>query len=406
MPIDPSIPLQAKGVQLESPANRLAMYGEAMKLGEMNRSIDTQNKLRDLYSQGIDVGTPEGFKQVAALDPATALKLRADALQGRKLEGDIKKTGVEIDQKTFDLVKQKMSDLAFNPSDNNIKAHLEDGILRKEVTPQQAQATWQAVSALPLDKRTAYFTDLGMKAAERAQMQTTRRGQDISASTAIRGQDISATTARRGQDLTYSAATQPIFNEAVGGFVTRPTVDNPSGTVIPLANPEATTKGQAVVKGKNLVNDVATDMATSYGVLKDLRGIKSKENSPQQNISAALQSSMAGQIGGSLMGTPEQDARDAIMSQRPILVQAIVKATGMSATQINSNVELKNLLDAATDPSKGYETNIKTLNKINKRFGLGGDIVELPTAPAKEKISVGAPQKTNPTIDALLKKYE
>jgi len=203
MPIDPSIPLQAKGVQLQTPINQLGMMNEAMKYNEMNRSIDTQNKLRDLYSQGIDVGTPEGFKQVAALDPATALKLRADALQGRKLEGDIKKTGVEIDQKTFDLVKQKMSDLAFNPSDNNIKAHLEDGILRKEVTPQQAQATWQAVSALPLDKRSAYFTDLGMKAAERAQIQTTRRGQDISASTAIRGQDLTNARALENQALQY-----------------------------------------------------------------------------------------------------------------------------------------------------------------------------------------------------------
>ena len=395
MPIDPSIPLQAKGVQLESPINQLGMMNEALKYGEMNRSIDTQNKLRELYSQGIDVGTPEGFKQVAAIDPKTAMALRNDALKTQELQGNIKRTGIEINQKTFDLVKQKMSDLAFNPSDNNIKAHLEDGILRKEVTPDQAQMTWQAVSALPLDKRKAYFTELGVKAETRYQGDISKRGQDIS-----------ATTAQRGQDLTYKAATQPIFNEAVGGFVTRPTAANPSSTVIPLANPEATTKGQALVKGKNLVNDVATDMATSYGVLKDLGGIKSKENSPQKNISAALQSSMVGQVGGSMLGTPEQDARDAIMSQRPILVQAIVKATGIAASQINSNQELKNLLDAATDPSKGYETNIKSLNKINKRFGLGGDIVELPTAPAKEKVSVGAPQKTNPNIDALLKKYE
>jgi hypothetical protein len=395
MPIDPSIPLQAKGVQLESPVNQLGMMNEALKFNEMNRSIDTQNKLRDLYSQGVDVSTPEGFKQLASIDPATAMKLRTQGLETKKIEGDIRKTGVEIDQKTYDLVKQRTSDLAFNPSDNNIKAHLEDGVLRREVTPEQAQATWQAVSALNPAQRKAYFLDLGVKADTRYQGEVTKRGQDIQAN-----------TARRGQDLTYSAATQPIFNEAVGGFVTRPTAANPSGTVIPLANPEATTKGQVVAKGKNLVADVATDMAAAYGTLKDLGGIKSKENSPQKNISAALQSSKAGQIAGSLMGTPEQDARDLIMSQRPILVQAIVKATGMSATQINSNVELKNLLDAATDPNRGYETNIKTLNNINKRFGLGGDIVELPTTPAKEKVSVGAPQKTNPNIDALLKKYE
>jgi hypothetical protein len=201
MPIDPNIPLQAKNPQIQTGPNQLAMVGEAMKIGEMQRGVDTQNKLRELYSQGIDVSTPEGFKQVAAVDPGTALKLRADALQGQKLQGEIRKTGVEIDQKTFDLAKQRMGDLAFNPSDNNIKAHLEDGILRKEITPAQATATWQQVSALPLDQRKTYFTDLGLKVDQRAQIATQRRGQDITASTTIRGQDLSAETARRGQDM-------------------------------------------------------------------------------------------------------------------------------------------------------------------------------------------------------------
>ena len=85
MPIDPSIPLQAKGVQLESPINQLGMMNEALKYGEMNRSIDTQNKLRELYSQGIDVNTPEGFNRLASIDPATAMKLRTQGLETRKL---------------------------------------------------------------------------------------------------------------------------------------------------------------------------------------------------------------------------------------------------------------------------------------------------------------------------------
>lgn len=204
MPIDPSIPLQAKGVQLESPINQLGMMNEALKFNEMNRSIDTQNKLRDLYSQGIDVGTPEGFKQIAAIDPKTAMALRNDALKTQEIQGNINKTGIEVNQKTYDLVRQKMSDLAFNPSDNNIKAHLEDGILRKEVTPQQAQMTWQAVSALPLDQRKAYFTDLGVKSETRYQADVTKRGQDMTANTAARGQNMTADTTRRGQDMQYA----------------------------------------------------------------------------------------------------------------------------------------------------------------------------------------------------------
>jgi hypothetical protein len=203
MPIDPNIPLQAKNPQIETGANRLAMMGEAMKIGEMQRGVETQNQLRQLYSQGIDVSTPEGFKQVASIDPGTALKLRADALQGQKLQGEIKKTGVEIDQKTFDLAKQRMGDLAFNPSDSNIKAHLEDGILRKEITPAQANATWQQVSALPVDQRKAYFTDLGLKVDQRAQIATQRRGQDINAATTTRGQDLTNQRALESQRLQY-----------------------------------------------------------------------------------------------------------------------------------------------------------------------------------------------------------
>ena len=169
MPIDPSIPLQAQTVKLESPMNQLAMMGDAMKIGEMQRGVETQNKLRQLYSEGIDVGTPEGFKKVAAIDPATALKLRADALQGRKLEGDITKTGFEIDEKKMGLFKQRIADLSFNPSNANIQAHLEDSVKRGEITPQIAQQQFAQATAVPIDKRPDYFTQMGMKVEQRAQ---------------------------------------------------------------------------------------------------------------------------------------------------------------------------------------------------------------------------------------------
>jgi hypothetical protein len=374
MPIDPNIPLGVRPVQVESPMNALAQAQQFglnnLKMQEAEQIMSERNALR-----GLDINAPDYISQVGRVNPKLALELQKGQLESKKgqveleakLMTNARNTLAPInDQGTYDLWRQQVGSqlpgiAQFLPAkfDDKVKTSL----------------------MLEADK---YIAQTQLSANQSAQLGMTKRG----------------------QDLTYAAATQPVFNEAVGGFVTRPTAANPSSTVIPLANPEATTKGQVVAKGKNLVNDVATDMAASYGVLKDLGGIKSKENSPQKNISAALQSSMVGQVGGSMMGTPEQDARDAIMSQRPILVQAIVKATGMTASQINSDRELKNLLDAATDPSKGYETNISTLNKINKRFGLGGDVVELPTAPTKEKVSVGAPQKTNPTIDALLKKYE
>ena len=175
MPIDPSIPLQAKNPQLESPMNQLAMYGEAMKIGEMNRSIETQNKLRNLYSQGIDISTPEGFKQVASIDPKTAMALRTDALKGQELQGNIKKTGVETKLKELDVQREQFGNLVFNPSNANITAHIEDSVLKGQIPPAQAQSLLAQVMPMNAAQRKQFFTDMGMKAEERARLAETQR---------------------------------------------------------------------------------------------------------------------------------------------------------------------------------------------------------------------------------------
>jgi hypothetical protein len=203
MPIDPNIPLQVQNVKLESPMNQLAMMGDAMKIGEMQRNLGVQNQLRNLYSQGVDPSTPEGFNQLASIDPKTAMALRADALQGVKLQGDIKKTGVEIKNLELNQFRERTADLIFNPSDNNVKAHLEDGVLKGMLAPEQARERWNAVSRMNPEQRKQFFTDQGLKVEQRAQMDTTRRGQDISASTTIRGQDLTNTRALETQKLLY-----------------------------------------------------------------------------------------------------------------------------------------------------------------------------------------------------------
>jgi hypothetical protein len=201
MPIDPSIPLQVKNIKLESPMNQLAMMGEAVKLGEMQRGVDTQNKLRELYSQGIDVGTPEGFKQVASLDPATALKLRADALQGRKLEGEIKKTGFELTERGMGIMRERSKDLLQNPSNENYIAHIQEGLRDGLISPEQAKRSVQIYTAIPANERVAYITQGLAKAEKIYETNTVSAAQQQSNLTTIRGQDLTAQTTRRGQDL-------------------------------------------------------------------------------------------------------------------------------------------------------------------------------------------------------------
>ena len=199
MPIDPSIPLQAKNPQIEVGPNKLAMMESALKIGEINRGIDTQNRLRDLYSQGVDVSTPEGFKQLAAIDPASAIKLRTDALQGRKLEGEIKKTGLDITAKDMEIAREGWKSLDFNPSDNNFKAFLEDAVLSKKMTPQQAQNEFSQIANLDTNQRRGYIKSRSLNAEKMYSQAETERSHKVNEGTAAGH----LTIAKENQALQY-----------------------------------------------------------------------------------------------------------------------------------------------------------------------------------------------------------
>jgi hypothetical protein len=203
MPIDANIPLQVKPFNIQLPVNQLAAVSEAMKIGEMNRGIDTQNKLRELYSQGVDVSTPEGFNKLASVDPSSAIKLRRDALEGVKLQGDIKKTGVETKIKELEVQREQFGNLVFNPSNANVTAHIEDSVLKGNMPAAQAQQLLAQVMPMNADQRKQFFTDMAVKAETRFQGDITKRGQDISATTTRRGQDITDARSREGQALQY-----------------------------------------------------------------------------------------------------------------------------------------------------------------------------------------------------------
>ena len=149
MPIDPSIPLQVQPLKLESPGNQLAMMSDAMKIGEMQRGIETQNKLRDLYSQGIDVTTPEGFKQHAAIDPMGAMKLRSQAFESRKLQAE---TGI----KEFELDKNKIdkaiTDISNHPTAEAAFADIQKRMQAGQLPTDKGQMLLQQLTSMPYEK--------------------------------------------------------------------------------------------------------------------------------------------------------------------------------------------------------------------------------------------------------------
>lgn len=226
---------------------------------------------------------------------------------------------------------------------------------------------------------------------------------------------------------------KPVFSEAGGGFVTPPNAQNPTGKVVvptgftpkqnvrdfnqpfmPDGSPnkayqdyqrslkptdlsgkppsgyrytktgdlQAIPGGPADIKeqqkssvqetGRENVSTVVAQLRDAYGQLKEGGGITDPTAGAMRNVGAGVASSGLGQATGRMFGTQNQSKRNEILMTRPALLQHIMKATGMSAKQMDSNAELKLWLATATDPTLDIAANMNALDNIEKTYGIGG----------------------------------
>jgi hypothetical protein len=185
-------------------------------------------------------------------------------------------------------------------------------------------------------------------------------------------------------------------------------VDARTGRVIGVSGkePAAAAREAKAAVGKNELASELDNIRAAYENLNQMRAIPSTGRNVLSNIAAGTAASGVGQTLGRLAGTPEQTERDVIKSGRLRLVNAIKNATGMSAQQLNSNVELKNMLDSVTDPSQSIETVNRILDQIQETYLTGAaPSMGRPAAPAAAKPAAPAAGKGKPSVDDLLKKY-
>ena len=152
-----------------------------------------------------------------------------------------------------------------------------------------------------------------------------------------------------------------------GGGVGSPGVIGTTGKT-----PAATATQEKIDKGQAQVSDVLDSLRAEYQTLDKLKAIPSTTRGGLSNLGASMQASGLGQALGRAGGTEAQSSRDTISSSRLMLLNAIKQATGMSAQQLNSNVELQTWLKAVSDPSQSVETVDKILGNIEKFVGSGG----------------------------------
>ena len=133
-------------------------------------------------------------------------------------------------------------------------------------------------------------------------------------------------------------------------------------------------------RGQESIERVLSDMVASYRRLDELGGIPSERRSGLANVPAYLAGTMPGQEVGKALGTQTQTQRNQIQASVRQLLTAIKNATGMSAQEMNSNVELQQLLAAVSSPTQSIESVRGILASISRQYGLGQ--LNFPETPA------------------------
>ena len=161
----------------------------------------------------------------------------------------------------------------------------------------------------------------------------------------------------------------------------------PAAPVQPL-----TVGTKTVVKGQTDVERTLDRMQSLYGELDKMAEIPSEKRAPLENVGAYFRGTAIGQEAEKARATPAQSRRNELKSLTRALLNDIKKSTGMSAQEINSNFELKNMLETLSDPTQSIESVRAILGDISARYG-SGKIAAPSAAP-----EAAAPTQAEPRV--------
>jgi hypothetical protein len=135
--------------------------------------------------------------------------------------------------------------------------------------------------------------------------------------------------------------------------------------------PAAAVRENKAEAGKTQLADDLENLRASFLVLDQKRAIPSTERGALSNIASATAATGVGQAAGRFLGTEAQVEREVINSARTRLVNSIKNATGMSAQQLNSNVELQTMLKSISDPGQPIQAALRIIEDIENAYVKG-----------------------------------
>jgi hypothetical protein len=162
------------------------------------------------------------------------------------------------------------------------------------------------------------------------------------------------------------------------------------------ANAEAAAEAKRAEKlpGRKNVSTIIGKMRSAYEQLNKMEAIPSAARGGGANFLDYLAVTRGGREVQKMFGTAPSKYLSQIETLRKQLATAIKNATGMSAQEMNSNVELQLTLDSLSDPTQGIEAALQTMRDLEELYGL-------PAAPAKKPAAKGGVDMNNPLLRGM-----
>ena len=186
MPIDASIPLQVKQIELPNPLAQYAQMSQIQsaqnqnalaqyQLGAAQRAEKTQNVLSEGYQQGYDPVTgkidyPKVLNYMAQHGGGAQIPAFQEAMSKRAKEtAELTRLQVEAADKKQSMIAQAWRDISGRPSDANITAHVEDIVaspLYDAAEKAAVQKRANELLAVPFDQRGSLLASTGAKPSD------------------------------------------------------------------------------------------------------------------------------------------------------------------------------------------------------------------------------------------------
>lgn len=132
---------------------------------------------------------------------------------------------------------------------------------------------------------------------------------------------------------------------------------------------ETEKKAAEKAPGRKQVSTIIKKIRGAYEQLEKDKAIASEKRGGFANVMDYLATTSPGREVQKALGTSASKYLSEIVNSRKLLATAIKNATGMSAQEMNSNVELQLTLDALTDPTQGIEAARSTLDTLEELYG-------------------------------------